>query len=191
MRSRFLLSYLAGVALILPAGAQMRMQNRAVQNCQDNIRQRAINQFGTGNVRFDEINTSRSGWVSGMVRVGDGMSSTERRFSCAVNMDSGYVRSSRIEGAPVASNQPGQRYGEAGRDIEAAGMDGCRATIADRLRGQGYWNIRVKQLNRDPDGNRVTGFARADGQDHPESFSFSCSLDPDSGVVRGTSVSRR
>jgi hypothetical protein len=168
--------------------AQVRMDDSA-RLCQDNIRQRAIDQFGTRNIRFDQINTNRNGWVSGMLRVGGGPGATEYRFSCSVNLDTGYVRSARIENQVAGAGRPG--YGEAGRDVVAAGMDQCRAAIADRIRGQGFWNVRISDMNRNVDGDRVSGFARADGQDHPQSFGFSCSLDRDTGRVQGTSVTRR
>lgn len=194
MKSRLLLSCIAGAALALPASAQTQMQDRAVRVCQDNIRNRAMNQFGTDEIRFDQINTNRSGWINGMVRVGEGQGAQEHRFSCSVNFDNGYVRSARIENEPVAyANRENreQRYGEAGRDRVAAGVDGCRAVVADRIRDQGYRDIRINSLNADPDGDRISGFARADGMDHPESFSFSCMLDPDTGAVRSTNVTRR
>jgi hypothetical protein len=168
--------------------AQVRMQDGA-RLCQDNIRQKAIDQFGTSNVRFDQINTNRNGWVSGMLRVGGGPSAMEHRFSCSVNLSTGYVRSARIENEVAGTGRQG--YGEAGRDMVAAGMDRCRTAISDRIRDQGFWNVRIGDMNRNQDGDRVTGFARAEGSNHPQSFDFSCSLDRDTGSLQGTSLTRR
>jgi hypothetical protein len=167
----------------------MRMQDRGARLCQDNVRQRAIDQFGTSNIRFDQINTTRNGLVSGMVRIGGGPDSEAHHFSCSVNLDTGNVRYARIENEVAYTGRPGS--GEAGRDVVAAGMDRCRSMIADRIRGQGYWNVRINEVTRNPVGDRVSGSAQADGQDRPQSFGFSCALDQDTGAVRGTSLTRR
>ena len=193
MNSRLLLTLVAGAALAVPAGAQMR--DRAVRMCRDGVRQRAVDQFGTNDIRFDQVNTNNGllgGTVDGTVRIGEGPNALDHHFSCSVSFLSGSVRSLRIENEPVAyNNGPRERYGEAGRDMTAAGMDGCRAAVADRIRDQGFWDVRINSINMDPDGDHVTGMARADGQYHPEQFSFSCALNPDTGLVRSTSVTRR
>ncbi len=189
MRSRFLLSCLAAAAFAFPAAAQMRVQDRGARLCQDNIRQRAMDQFGTNNLRFDQITTTRDGLVSGMVRIGGGPAAQAHRFSCSVNLDTGFVRSARI-GSEIASTGRGG-YGEAGRDAVAAGMDRCSSLMVNRIRDQGYWNVRINQVTRNDIGNRVSGSAQADGRNRTQSFGFSCSLDPDTGTVRGTSLTRR
>ena len=192
MNSRLLLTLVAGAALALPAGAQMR-QDQAVRTCQDNIRSRAVDQFGTDDLRFNQISSNRNGWISGTLLVGEGPNAEAHRFSCSVNMYNGYIRSARIQGAPEAYNNGygGQRYGEAGRDMMAGSMDSCRSIVADKIQDQGYFDVRINSMNLDRDGDRISGSARAQGQDHPEGFSFSCQLDPNTGAVRATNLLRR
>lgn len=189
MNSRLLLTLIAGAALTIPASAQMRDQDRAVRGCQDNIRARAMSQFHTDDVQFQDVRTGQN-WVGGSVLVGEGQNASVHHFSCSTN-DRGWVRSARIEGAPLAYNQ-GQRYGEAGRDMNAAAMDSCRSMVADRIRDQGDWDVRVNSIRVDPDGDHIVGFAQADGRYQPrESFRFSCRLDRNTGMVQSTDVTRR
>ena len=181
MSSRLLLTFVAGAALALPAGAQtLYTRSEALQNCQNNIRQQAMDRFGTSDLSFQQLNTNaRSGWIGGTLRVGTADGTELQRFSCSANFDTGYVRSARLEGAPT---------GNAGRDISAAAMDNCRAAIADRIRDDGYYDVRINSLNLNRAGDSASGFARAQGVNHPESFSFSCMLDPGSGIVQTTNL---
>lgn len=180
MNSRLLLTFIAAAALALPASAQMR--NRAVRGCEDNVRQQAINRFGTDDISFQRLNTGRD-WVGGMVRIGEPGNVELHHFSCSVNFDNGYVRSARIEGATSS--------GEASRDVMAGAMDSCRAAVSDRIQDQGYFDVRINSMNLDRDGDRVSGSARAQTQYHPETFSFSCQLDPSSGAVSSVNLMRR
>ena len=76
---------------------------QAVRTCEDSVRQQAVNRFRGRRVEFlktriDE-NPGRNDWVVGMIDVIRGRNASEGRyqFSCAVNFDTGQVRSVQIE----------------------------------------------------------------------------------------------
>jgi hypothetical protein len=183
MNSRLLLTVAAAAALALPAGAQTRYtRDQAVRTCQDDIRQQATDRFGSDHINFQRLTTGASGWIAGSIRVGDGPDAELHKFSCSANFNTGYVRSARIEGAPS---------GYAGRDVTASAMDRCRGAVSDRIRDQGYAGVQINSLNMAPDGDRVRGFAQAQGNDRQQSFRFSCSVDPASGALRGVDLQVR
>jgi len=171
--------------------------DQAVQACQDAIRRQAVERFGARQIVFRRINMDnspgRNDWVVGMleVRRPDGVEE-RRRFSCSVNFDNGRVRSADIE-SPEGGGYGRGNSGGADRDMSAREMQACRDAVGDRIRGEGYGRIDFGDMNMaSRNGNDwITGTAHARGGSYPQSFDFSCSVDPGSNSVRSADVRRR
>jgi hypothetical protein len=163
--------------------------DQAVQVCQDEVRQQAM-QSGARDVFFRRTNMDdnpgRNDWVVGTVEIRRPNGVEERhRFSCSVNFQNGRVRSANIEGL--------EGYGGAERDMSAREMETCQQAIGDRMRSQGYNRLEFGQMNV---GSRygndlITGTVSVRSFYRPESFDFSCSVNPNNGYVRSTDVRRR
>jgi len=169
----------------------------AIRTCQDEVRQRAARQFGSHRVEFLDTkiddNPGRNDWVIGRIDVLHGPGAPEERlsFSCSVNFHNGRVRSVELQRASgrYPHNDDNRRYGT------AAAFQGCERASEERIRQNGY--SRVEFLNTRADDNPgrrdwVIGTARAyRGGRSIDTFSYSCSVDFNSGVVRSVDVRRR
>ena len=76
---------------------------QAVRTCEESVRQQALGRFRGRRVEFVNTriddNPGRNDWVIGVIDVFRGRNALEGRFqfSCAVNFDSGQVRSVQID----------------------------------------------------------------------------------------------
>ena len=168
---------------------------RAIQVCQDAIRDQASQRFRTSDVRFRQINMDdnpgRNDWVVGIIDVRRGPGREEPyRFSCSVNFDNGRVRSAEIQ--PLGED----RFGGPGRDAGTGrAVDACQRAVEDRIRRDGYDRVRFPSIDLDDRPGRsdwVVGVAEANRRDRrPDSFDFSCSVDLRDGDLRSVDVRRR
>jgi hypothetical protein len=85
--------------------------------------------------------------------------------------------------------------GAVGPGRASPGVDACRQAVENRLRGDGYFGIRITSINAEdrPGGlDRVYGFAEAEDQTRePEGFDFSCGVNLERGEVRSLDVNPR
>jgi hypothetical protein len=160
---------------------------QAIENCRQAVRQQARNRFGTDNVDFRSIdvdnNPGRQDWVVGTVGVRQsGWNEELYPFSCSMNLNNGRVRRASIERATDRNN----RFGSAGRDVEARVIDTCRSAVIGKV---GNDQIQFGQMNvEDRSGDDlVHGTARSRGRD----LQFTCSVNPYTGGVRTVDVRQR
>ncbi len=145
--------------------------NQAVQVCQDAVRQQAMDRFHTDNVYFRDTrmddNPGRRDWVVGMLDAHPPYGPERHmRFSCSVNFDTGRVRSAQIEPMEGAG---GEGY-RPSSEMNQQAFENCRREVSERVRREGYDNLDFQSMNVDNSrqGGWITGFVRAQGQDHLE-----------------------
>ncbi len=87
-----------------------------------------------------------------------------------------------------------RRPPERGRFSAARAVDVCRDAATDRMRRDGFHEIRIRDINVDNRPGRhdwVVGTATARRGRHVEDFRFACSVDLSNGNVRSVNVDRR
>jgi hypothetical protein len=155
---------------------------QAMDVCRENIRQQAVNRFGTQNVNITNLrmddNPGRNDWVLGTVTVRRGWRDEQLPFSCSVNFDNGRVRSASID-SPSGNN------GYAARDMAAREMDTCRSAVMDRM---GY---RVYVGSMDVESRNNVDVLRGAGRANGRGFDFSCFVNPYNGNVRNLDIRQR
>src|SRR5262249_38583752 len=156
------------------------------------VRQRAEQQFGARRVEFlntrTDDNPGRNDWVIGRIDVMNRPGAPEERlsFSCSVNFQNGRIRSVDLQRAF------GRRGG--GPAGSARAFQVCEAAAEDRLRRDGYNRIDFQSTRMDDNPGRrdwVIGNIRAARGRNSDEFTYSCSVDLNSGSVRSVDVRRR
>jgi hypothetical protein len=160
--------------------------DQAVENCRQAVREEARNRFGTDDVNFRQINIDdqqgNRDLVVGTLGIRRGGWNVEAHpFSCTMNLNNGRVRQARISGSGGGGGN--DRYGYAGRDVQAREMDTCRTAVIGRV---GSDRVEFGPMNiEDRSGDDlVRGTARARGRN----YDFTCSVSPFSGTVRNVDV---
>lgn len=174
---------------------------QAIEGCRDAIRIQARDRFRGRRVEFlstrIDDNPGRNDYVMGAVEVFRGRLMENRyRFSCAVNFDSGRVRSADIEPRPAGRDFRGES------DRVGGGMNGganralqtCQAAVENRLSRDGFNRTEFQALRMDDAPGRndwVVGNVRAFGPRGSDAFNFACSVNLRDGDVRSVDVTRR
>jgi hypothetical protein len=173
----------------------------AVQVCETSIRQQAEQRFRTQNIDFRgtalDDNPGRQDWVMGMFDVRRSFGRRETyRFSCAVNFDTGQVRSAqigtieRLATGGRSGGGPGQRFTtqqavqvcessirqQAERRFRTQNID-FRGTSLDNNPGRQDWVMGVFDVRASPGRG--------------ETYRFSCSVNFDTGQVRSAKIGAR
>lgn len=167
---------------------------RAVQICQDAVRQQAADRFRTPNViirdtRLDD-NPGRNDWVIGMLEVRRYNREERLRFSCSVDFENGRVRTAQID-EMEGGRGPGYRDGAAGT---GRAMESCQRAVEQRIRQDGFDRVQFGSMNvenRPGNNDWIVGNARADGRYRSESYDFSCQVELRDGDLRSVDVRRR
>jgi hypothetical protein len=170
--------------------------DRAVQVCQDAVRQQASQQFRTPNVIFRDTriddNPGRRDWVVGTVEARRYNREEHFRFSCSVDFETGTVRSARIDPIEGGGRGPGG-YGNSAAGTGRA-MESCQRAVEDRIRQDGFGRVQFGSMNvenRPGNNDWIVGNARAEGRNRSESYDFSCQVELRDGDVRSVDVRRR
>jgi hypothetical protein len=161
--------------------------DQAVQVCQDAVRQQASDRFRTNDVTFRRTTIDdqpgRNDWIVGTVEVRRRFQPDQiAKFSCAVNFDTGRVRSAQIEPLYTENVKP---------RINPAAIQNCQRAVEDKIRRDGYDRPNFANVRADDQPGRndwVVGDFRATGRYGPESFQFSCSVDLRDGDVRSVDI---
>jgi hypothetical protein len=128
-------------------------------------------------------------FVRGRIDVMRGPGREERfQFACALNPDSGQVRSVKLD-PMTAGFAPG-----AGSPAQARAMENCRRGVTERLRTEGYGRVEIGDMrvdNRPGRGDWLTGDVKGLHGNTSEFFNFACSVDLRDGDVRSVDVTRR
>ncbi|MEO8596214.1 MAG: hypothetical protein ABI759_23040 [Candidatus Solibacter sp.] len=170
---------------------------QAVSTCQDSVRQDARNRFRGRRVEFlttrIDDNPGRNDWVIGTLEVYRGRNLENYfRFSCAVDFNTGRVRSVDVEPRGLGKNW----RGDSDRISQGSGraVQNCQAAAEARVRRDGYNRVDVGSIRMDDAPGRndwVVGNMRAFGPRGADAFNFSCSVDLRGGDVRSVNVDRR
>jgi hypothetical protein len=175
----------------LPDRGYAMSPNDAIRSCQDAVRDSAIRQYGLRDINFRTVNSDdnpgRNDSIVGSFEVRRGNHNTAYRFSCAINMADGLVRSVEIS--------QGQGVGTANRYSDRGNMiSGCQQAIEQKIEREGYRYVEFSSLNYDSRRNEwIGGTASAQRGNNGRAYNFQvgCSVNSSSGAVRSVQVNRR
>lgn len=162
---------------------------QAIAVCRDEVRRTAMDRYGVrdvelGAMRMDD-GPGRNDWVMGTFFLR--RDREPHRFACSVNFETGRVRSVEMD-----QDNRSERW-DRGRGTEMA-VQRCQREVDDRIRRQGYQDIRFNSINIDDRPGRndwVIGNARADRGRNSDRFEFSCRVDLATGNIRSVDLGRR
>ena len=175
-------------------------QDEAVQLCQDSVRQRATERWGSADLTFHSANMNDNNGARDRV-TGTVSSSNSRRgwqnssYSCDVNTNNGRILAVQVDdrvnnrgnrGNNGNTQIYGDRSGQAITNTTQA-MRSCESAVRDRVRNEGYSTVRFGTTN--VRNNRIIGSARADRANGADSFDFAC--DVYNGAVQVSELNRR
>jgi hypothetical protein len=174
------------------AGARFT-SDQAVRICQDEVRQRAMRQFGGHSIEFLETrmddNPGRHDWVIGRVDVLHGPRQPEERlsFSCSVDFETGRVRSVDLQ--PGGGRYPHADEGYRGYGSQTA-FSNCERAVRERLERDGNGWVRFMDTRVDDNPGR-NDWVIGNVQTRRGTMGFSCSVDLRDGDVRSVDIRRR
>jgi hypothetical protein len=166
--------------------------DEAVRACQAFVRDQAARRFNAGDVVFRRTRMDdqpgRNDWVNGFL---EARSPNGRprffSFSCAVNFDTGRVRSADVQPA----NNGWDAFGDAGR---GRAIQACEVSVEQRLNRDGYRGVDFGTVDFDDRPGRndwVVGAVSVLDRNRPAWFDFSCAVNLRDGTVRSADVNRR
>jgi hypothetical protein len=154
----------------------------AVRACQDAVRSEATSQrFEVANLTFGTTTVDdkpgRREYVVGTFDVPGRRGVDTYQFSCSVNFDGRQIRSAKIERQPNRRDfrRNGDRATSSNQQVQT-----CERALSERFRLDGYTNVKVDSINVGAAQGRydsIVGTARANRNNRPDSFNFSCSVD--------------
>ena len=165
---------------------------RAIPACQEAVRERALQRYGTRNIEFGHLdldnNPGPDDAVVGAFDVPRGAARGTYRFTCSVNLATGRVRAVDIFAA--RGGPPGGRI-----DIGAA-ISACQSAVEERLRRDGYRNSRIASVKADDRPGRsdwIMGTLSAQQGQGGRTYNldFACSVDFATGAIRSVEVNRQ
>jgi hypothetical protein len=168
---------------------------QAVAACQDAVRQRTLADYPHRSVEFRETRIDdqpgRNDWVIGTLDIlsRGGPLEQHMRFSCAVNFDTGQVRSADLQ--PLPESRHG---GGADRMATQRALDGCQQAVRARMMRDADTGVEITSIRVDNAPGRndwVIGTLRVDRGRGFDTYNFSCSVDLRDGDVRSVDVTRR
>jgi hypothetical protein len=178
-------------------GVRRLTASQAIAACREDVRQRARQRFGQGNIDFRNLrvddNPGRRDWVTGSFFLrSDRDRDNPHQFACSVNFDNGAVRWAQID---PEGGRFSESYGSADRSYAASdAMQNCGREVGDRVRQRGYRDVRVGSMNLDDRPGRndwVMGSLTAERGRGFERFDFSCNVDLSDGDVRTVNLTHR
>ena len=182
---------------VRPPVGGARDLGRAIPACQEAVRQRALQRYGTRNVDFGHMdldnNPGPEDSVVGSFDVPRGNNRGTYRFSCAVNLATGRVRS--VDIVETRGGLPDRRGGPSGGRIDiGAAISACQGAVDERLRRDGYRNLRIASVKADDRPGRsdwVMGTLSAQQSGRTYNMDFACSVDFATGAIRSVDVNRQ
>jgi hypothetical protein len=172
----------------------------SIPACEEAVRGRALQRYGTRNVEFGHVdldnNPGPDDSVVGSFDVPRGAARGTYRFTCSVNLATGRVRAVDIveaRGGPPSGRRGGPPGGR--MDIGAA-ISLCQGAVEDRLRRDGYRNSRIASVKADDRPGRsdwILGTLSAQQSQGGRTYNmdFACSIDFSTGDIRSVDVNRQ
>jgi hypothetical protein len=176
----------------------------AIDTCRAEVRTRAERDYNLRNIDITaaavDTTAGRSDWVTGnfTVRVGNFRRAEGYRFNCAMDYNSGVVRTIEILRSEGTVLQPGPRPDTSGRPFSQSGYDqnrilrACQDAVVARTARDGYQNVNFGSTAID--ANRagwVSGAITAVRGPVTDTFTFGCSMDLANAAVRNVELNRR
>ena len=184
------------------AGNRGMSAERAIDLCRTEVRARGERDYGLRNIDITaaavDTNQGRRDWVSGTFSDrGNFRRSVGYRFNCAVDYNSGQVRSIEIlrpDGStvqPGGTNAPNQSYDQGGYDQTKA-IRACQDAVVARTNRDGYQNVNFASTAIDNRRSEwISGAITASRGPVTDTFDFGCSMDLRAARVRNLELNRR
>jgi hypothetical protein len=175
---------------------------RAIDLCRTEVRARAARDYNLPNIDITaaavDANPARSDWVTGTFTNRTGyLRRGGYRFSCAVDYNSGQVRTVEIAGADGAvirpgSSNPGSTNNNQPQYDQTRVFRACQDAVVARTARDGYQNVNFSSIavNTNRSGY-VSGSITANRGPVNDTFDFACSMDFASATVRNLEWNRR
>jgi hypothetical protein len=175
----------------------------AIDLCRTEVRARAQRDHNLRNVDITaaavDTNAGRPDWVTGTFSDRGGYprrTASGYRFNCAVDYNSGQVRTVEILRADGSAVQPGTYssstpYNQTGYD-QAQVFRACQDAVVARTARDGYQNVNFSSIAVDKNrSGRVAGAISASRGPVNDTFDFGCSMDFATAAVRNLELNRR
>jgi len=179
---------------------------RAIDLCRTEVRTRAERDYGLRNIDITaaavDSNQGRRDWITGAFteRGGGFRRGGGYRFNCAVDYNSGQVRTLEILRADGSMVQPGAAsntyapnaaYNPGGYD-QAQALRACQDAVVARTNRDGYENVRFTATGVDTSRSEwISGSITASRGPVTDTFDFGCSMDLRAARVRNVELNRR
>lgn len=175
---------------------------RAIDLCRTEVRTRAERDYNLRNIDITaaavDTNAGRGDWVTGSFsdRTGYFRRTGGYRFNCAVDYNSGQVRTVEILRADGSVVQPrssgsGAPYNQTGYD-QTRVFRACQDAVVARTARDGYQNVSFSSIAVDSSRSGwVSGVITATRGPVSDTFDFGCSMDFATATVRNLDLNRR
>lgn len=171
---------------------------RAIDLCRADVRTRAQRDYNLRNIDISaaavDTNPGRGDWVTGAFseRTGNFRRSGGYRFNCALDYNSGQVRTVEILHADGSAVQPGSApYNQAGYDQNRI-FRACQDAVVARAARDGYRNVSFSSTAVDTQRSGwVSGTITATRGPVSDTFDFGCAMDFANATPRNVELKRR
>ena len=177
---------------------------RAIDLCRTEVRTRAERDYNLRNIDITaaavDTTAGRGDWVTGNFsdRTGNFRRAGGYRFNCAMDYNSGQVRTIEILRADGTALQPGSTSGTSGSPYNQSGYDqnrifrACQDAVVARTARDGYQNLSFSSTAVDTNRSGwVSGTITAVRGPVTDTFAFGCSMDFANATVRNLELNRR
>ncbi len=181
---------------------------RAIDLCRTELRARGERDYGLRNIDITaaavDTNQGRRDWITGTFNDTLKRSSTRRRaggnsyrFNCAVDYNSGQVRTIEISRADGSAVQPLSAAGTTatsatGTYDQNQAFRACQDAVVARTNRDGYQNVNFSSTAIDTNrSGRIAGTITASRGPVTDTFDFGCSMDLSAARVNNVELNRR
>lgn len=171
---------------------------RAMDLCRTEVRNRAERDYNLRNVDITaaaiDTNPGRGDWVTGAFtdRTGYFRRTSGYRFNCAVDYNSGQVRTVEILRADGTALQPATSTTSTAGYDQTRSFRACQDAVVARAARDGYQNVSFSSTALDTSRSGwVSGSITASRGPVTDTFDFSCSMDFSTATVRNLEWKRR
>ena len=179
---------------------------KAIDLCRTEVRARGERDYGLRNIDITsaavDTNQGRSDWITGTFNDASGSfrrrgTNSGYRFNCAVDYNSGQIRTIEILRADGSAVQPLSMSGTTAMGTTGAynqnqAFRACQDAVVARTKRDGYQNVNFSSTAIDANrGGRIAGTITATRGPLTDTFDFGCSMDLSAARVNNVELNRR